>query len=350
VARVTRIYPSQSLTLLNASGYVVAQRKSALASKVTGRLVWLGVEEGSKVGPGDIIARLESRDVAANLEQARANIKTAQSNLDQAKAELSDAELTLQRTRELVSKGYIAQAEHDTARSRYDKARAAVQAGEATVVASRAALKGAEVAVEYTLIRAPFRAVVLTKNADVGDIVTPLGAAATAKASVVTVADLSSLKVETDVSESNLEQVKKGQPCEIQLDALPGSRFEGKVHMIVPTADRSKATVLVKVGFVENNPRILPEMSAKVAFLSRDLVPGEKIPRTGVNRSAVMTRNGKKFVFVIRDGKAFEVPITTGERFGEMEEVRQGVEAGERVVVSPPPRLKNGSRTKILEG
>lgn len=348
-ARVTQVYPSQSLTVLNASGYVVAQRKSALASKVTGRLVWLGVEEGSKVGPGDIIARLEGQDTAANLEQARANVKAARSNLDQAKAELSDARLALQRAKELIAKGYIAQAEHDTARARHDKAVAAVRAGEATVAASEAALKGAEVAVEYTLIRAPFSAVVLTKSADVGDIVTPLGAAANAKASVVTVADLDSLKVETDVSESNLGQVKKGQPCEIQLDALPGSRFEGTVHMIVPTADRSKATVLVKVGFVKSDPRILPEMSAKVAFLSRGLAPGEETPRTGVNRSAITTRNGKKLVFAIRDGKAVEMPVTTGQRLGEMEEVRQGIKAGERVVVNPPPKLKNGSRIKIVE-
>ncbi len=154
--------------------------------------------------------------------------------------------------------------------------------------ASEAALKGAEVAVEYTLIRAPFDAVVLTKNADVGDIVTPIGAAANAKAAVVTVADMDSLKVEADVSEANLELVRVGQPCEIQLDALPEARFRGRVHMIVPTADRSKATVMVKVGFVDEDPRILPEMSAKVAFLSRPPTAAEKEPRTAVARSAVV--------------------------------------------------------------
>ncbi len=133
-------------------------------------------------------------------------------------------------------------------------------------------------AVEYTLIRAPFDAVVLTKNADVGDIVTPFGAAANAKAAVVTIADMGSLQVEVDVSESNIEKVKKGQPCEIQLDALPEARFRGAVHMIVPTADRSKATVLVKVRFLDKDPRILPEMSAKVAFLERP-VAAEKRSR-----------------------------------------------------------------------
>ena len=135
--------------------------------------------------------------------------------------------------------------------------------------ASNAALEGANVAIEYTLIRAPFDAIVLTKNADIGDIVTPIGAAANAKAAVVTIADMNSLEVEADVSESNLSQIRVGQPCEIQLDALPQARFRGAVHMIVPTADRSKATVMVKVRFVDKDPRILPEMSAKVAFLSR---------------------------------------------------------------------------------
>ena len=177
---VTQVYPSQTFTLLNASGYVVAQRKSALASKVTGRLVWLGVEEGSKVRAGEVIARLENDDVTAARAQAQANLSTARWNLDQAKAEYDDAALGLKRARELVAKGYIAQADHDTALARYDKAVAGVRAGEAVVKSSEAAVKAADVALEYTLIRAPFRAVVLTKNADVGDIVTPLGAAANA--------------------------------------------------------------------------------------------------------------------------------------------------------------------------
>ena len=180
-ATVTQVYPSQTFTLLNASGYVVAQRKSALATKVTGSLVWLGVEEGSKVRAGEIIARLENADVTAARAQAQANLSTARWNLDEAKAEYVDATLGLNRARELVAKGYIAQADHDTAKARYDKAVAAVRAGEAVVKSSEAALKAADVALEYTLIRAPFNAVVLTKNADVGDIVTPLGLPRTPK-------------------------------------------------------------------------------------------------------------------------------------------------------------------------
>jgi len=349
VSRVTQIYPSQTFTTLNASGYVVAQRKSALASKITGRLIWLGVEEGSRVKAGEIIARLENQDVVAARDQARANVKTARWTSDQAKVELSDATLALKRAKELIGKGYIAQVDYDTALARYNKAEAGGWAAEATVRASEAALKGAEVAVEYTLIRSPFNAVVLTKNADVGDIVTPLGAAANAKASVVTVADMNFLKVEADVSESNLEQVKMGQPCEIQLDALPGARFRGKVHMIVPTADRAKATVLVKVGFIDRDPRILPEMSAKVAFLSRAPEASERKARTAVSRSAVVSRNGRTAVFVVRNGQAVETPVTLGEHLGDMEEVRAGVKADDLAVVNPPKTLKNGSKIQMAE-
>lgn len=346
---ITQVYLSQSFTLLNASGYVVAQRKAAVASKITSRLVSLSVEEGNSVRKGEVIARLEGDDVITAREQAAANLNAARQNLEQAKAELNDATLFFHRSRELVGKGYISKAEYDASEARYRKAVAAVAGAEAAVKASDAALKNADIAVEYTLIRAPFDAVVLTKNADVGDIVTPLGAAANAKAAVVTIADMNSLQVEVDVSESNLEQVKVGQPCEIQLDALPEKRFRGEVHMIVPTADRTKATVLVKVRFLDRDVRILPEMSAKVAFLEREVREGEEKPRTAVNPSAVLTRNGKTLVFLVKKDRAFETPITLGERIGDMMEVREGVKTGDRVVLKPVEKMKDGIRVKVAE-
>jgi RND family efflux transporter MFP subunit len=349
VSRVTQIYPSQTFTLLNASGYVVAQRKSAVAAKITGRLVWLGVEEGSRVKSGDIIAKLESQDVAASRDQAKASLGTARWNLDQARAELADAALALGRAKTLVGKGYIPQSDYDSAQTRYNKAEAAEKAGETTIGGAEAALKAAEVALEYTLIRAPFTGVVLTKNADVGDIVTPLGAAANAKASVVTVADMTSLKVEADVSESNIGQVKLGQPCEIQLDALPDVRFGGKVHMIVPTADRSKATVLVKIGFNDVDPRILPEMSAKVAFLSRPPTVSESAARTAVRASAIAERGGRSVLFRVREGRAVEVPVKTGERLGDMIEVVDGAKAGDQVIMNPPAKLRDGAKVTVAE-
>ncbi len=349
VATVSLTYPSQSFTLLNASGYVVAQRKAAVASKITSRLLELFVEEGSRVKKGDIVARLEGADYQAARDQAQANLSVSRYNLSQARAELQDAQASFEREKGLLSQEYTTKASFDAAEARYKKAVAAVSGAESSVKASEAALQGANVNLEYTLVRAPFDAVVLTKNADVGDIVTPVGAAANAKAAVVTIADMNSLQVEADVSESNLEQVRKGQPCEIQLDALPEKRFRGEVHMVIPTADRSKATVMVKVRFLDPDPRILPEMSAKVAFLSKAVSPGEEKPRTTINPAAVVNRGNKSVTFVIKDGQAVEQEITTGEKLGDLLVVTGGVKAGDRVVLNPPKDLKTGSRIKQAE-
>ena len=332
VAMVSQTYPSQSFTLLNASGYVVAQRKSAVASKITSRLLELSVEEGSRVKKGDIIARLEGEDVRAARDQAQSNLSVSRYSLAQARAELDDAKASFERERGLLAQEYTTKASFDAAEARYKKAIAGVSGAESAVKASDAALEGAKVSVEYTLLRAPFDAVVLTKNADIGDIVTPLGAAANAKAAVVTIADMNSLQVEADVSESNLEQVKKGQPCEIQLDALPEKRFRGEVHMVIPTADRSKATVMVKVRFLDIDPRVLPEMSAKVAFLSKSVGPGEEKPRTTINPAAVVSRDGKSVAFVIKGNQVEEQEITAGEKQGDLLIVTGGVKAGDRVV------------------
>jgi RND family efflux transporter MFP subunit len=348
VATVSQVYPSQAFTALNASGYVVAQRKSALASKVTGRLIWLGVEEGSTVKKDQVIARLENQDVSASKDQAAANVHVARFNLEQAKAELRDATSSLNRNKELLSRGVIARQTYDDVLARYEKAEAGVAAAEAALKAAAAALEGATALLEYTLIRAPFDAVVLTKDADIGDIVTPLGAAANAKAAVVTIADMSSLEVEADVSESNLSRIRPGQPCEIQLEALPDQRFRGEIHMIVPTADRSKATVMVKVRFVDKDKRILPEMSAKVAFLSRQVTGDEKRPRIALNQSAVVNRKSQ-VVYLVRGKSVIETPVSLGAPIGDMVEVLQGVKIGDVVVLNPPDRLKDGSKIKTEE-
>jgi RND family efflux transporter MFP subunit len=349
VVSVQRTYPSQAFTLLNASGYVVAQRKAAVASKATGRLVWLGVEEGSRVRKGDVLARLENDDVMAQQVQAEANLRNSRTILDQTKAELHDAQLSFGRVRSLLSEGIVSRSDYDSSEARYRKAKAAVAGAEAGIGASAALLDAARVAVGFTLIRAPFDAVVLTKNADEGDIVTPLGAAANSKAAVVTVADMGSLQVEVDVSESNLGQVKQGAPCEIQLDAIPDTRFRGAVHMIVPTADRSKATVLVKVRFLDTDRRILPEMSAKVALLSRPVASGDRQPRTTVNPAAVVVRGGRKVVFLVKKDRVEEAPVILGPEAGDLVEVVSGVKAGDRVVVKPEEGLRDGSRIKVAE-
>jgi RND family efflux transporter MFP subunit len=345
-ATVSLAYPSQAFTLLNASGYVVAQRKAALAAKATGRLDWLGVEEGSRVRSGDVIARLEGLDAEASLRQATAALAVARSQSEQAGVELADANRNLQRQKDLLASGVVSQADFDSAEARRDRARAALSAARSNVKVAAEAQAGAAVALDYTRIRAPFNGVVLTKNADVGDIVTPLGAAANAKASVVTIADLASLKVEADVSESNLEKVKVGQPCEILLDALPGSRFAGRVHTVVPTADRSKATVLVKVSFLEPDPRILPEMSAKVAFLERPVQGDEQKPKTVVPTSSLVSRGGASYLYLLKGDRVVETRVTLGGKVGDLQEVTAGVKAGDKIAIKPLEKLKNGSRVK----
>ena len=349
VTAVQKIYPAQTFTLLNASGYVVAQRKAAVASKITGRLVFLGVEEGNRVKKGEVIARLENDDAKAAVQRAKADVKVAHFNLEQSRAELDDARLDFNRKKELVGKEIIPQSQYDAAEARYKKAKAAVAANRASLRASEAALKEAEVLLEYTIIRAPFDAVVLTKDADIGDIVTPIGAAADAKAAVVTIADMNSLQVEVDVSESNIEQVKVGQPCEIQLDALPNDRFRGVVHMIVPTADRSKASILVKVAFIDKDPRILPEMSAKVAFLSRQITADEEKPLTALPSGAVVTRDGKTLAFVVKNNRALETPVHLGRKLDAMVEILNGVEVGDQVVIAPLDKMKNGVKVRVTQ-
>ncbi len=349
VATVVDVYPSQSFTLLNASGYVVPQRKAAVASKITGRLVALSVEEGSRVKKGDIIARLESDDLVAQQKQASANLDVAKANLETAKAELKDATAVYNREKSLIAQEFTTKAAYDAAEARYGKALAALAAAESSVRANAAALQAADVSLQYSLIRAPFDAVVLTKSADIGDLVTPMSGAALAKAAVVTIADMDSLQVEADVSESNIRQLRVGQPCEVQLDAIPHTRFRGFIHMIVPTADRSKASVMVKVRFAEKDLRILPEMSAKVAFLSREVGKDEEKPRTAVNPRALTERQDKKWAFVAREGIAHLVEVTTGPRLGDFIEVKAGLKAGEKVILSPPGSLRDGSSIKVTD-
>ena len=349
VASVVRIYPSATFTLLNASGYVVPQRKSAVAAKVTGRLVGLFVEEGSTIKKGQLLAQLENDDLAASRKQAQANLTVAWSNVEQAKAELNDAKVAREREKELLAQDFTPKSSFDTAEARYKKAVAAVSGADASVMASQAALSGVDVSLEYTFIRAPFDAVVLTKNADIGDIVTPIGAAANAKSAVVTIADMGSLQVEADVSESNIEKLKPGQPCEIQLDAIPEKRFPGTIYMIVPTADRSKATVMVKVRFNVIDRRILPEMSAKVAFLSREAKKEEETSRTAVSPKAIIDVDGKKALFLVKQNRVQITPVTVGGMLGDMVEITGGATAGDKVVMNPSKHLKNNARIKIAE-
>jgi len=339
---IVTAYPSQQYVVLNATGYVVAQRKAAIASKATGRLEWLGVAEGSRVKEGDVIARIDNRDVVAQAQSAQANVRAARAALEQAQAEERDATQALRRNQDLAGKGFVSPATVDAARARFDRAVAGVANARAAIGAAEANARNAQVAVDYTLIRAPFDGVILSKSANVGDMVTPFSSATDSKGAVVTMADMDTLEVEADVSESSLSKVRVGQPAEILLDALPDVRFRGHISRMVPTVDRAKATVMTKVRFDRIDPRVLPEMSAKVAFLSQEVAPEQQKPLVAVAQGAIVPRDGRNVVFVVRDGRADAVPVVTGSRIGDLVAIGGEVKPGEKAVSSPPASLASG--------
>lgn len=346
-ATVSMVYPSQAVTVLNATGYVVAQRKASVASKATGRLEWLGVLEGSKVRAGELIARLENRDTQAMRDLAAANVEVAKANLGQGRAELLEAELVFRRAETLLSKKLISESEYDSAVARLAKARAALTGYEAAVTVAEANLRISDAALDQTLIRAPFDGVVLTRNANEGDTITPFSQAVDTKGAVVTVADMDTLEVEVDVAESAYLQIKVGQPVEIQLDAMPGQRFEGVVSRMVPTVDRAKASTLVKIRFLHPDSRILPDMSARAAFLSRPITAAEQQAVATVPQQAVVDVAGALEIYVVVDGRAQREEAELGRRIGDLVEIRD-LAVGTRVILSPPAGLHSG-RAVVLE-
>ncbi len=327
--------PSQSNAILTASGYVVAQRKAAIASKATGRLMYLGVVEGDHVVKDQIIARLEDSDMRAVVAQARGSLAVNE-------ADLKAAEQNLMRQKTMLAKNLSTQADFENAEAQYLRVKASIEV-------AKAGVESAEVALENTIIRAPFNGTVLTKDADIGEMVVPMAASAGSKSAVVTIADMSSLQVEADVSESNIENVNNNQPCEITLDAYPGLRYEGYVAKIVPTADRSKATVMVKVAFRNYDSRVLPEMGAKVLFLTKQVEKSEmqEKPFLSVPSTAIMERDGKKIVYCVNDNIATSVVVTVGRRFGSSTEILSGITAGEKVIDNITTSIVDGVKVKI---
>lgn len=325
---------SQANAVLTANGYVVAQRKAAVASKGTGRLVFLGVVEGDKVAKGQIIARLEDNDIKAQLEQAKASLKVAE-------ADVREAENSFKRTKALFATKSVTLAELEQAEARLMRVQANVDLAKAGVTA-------AEVALDNTLIRAPFSGTVLTKNADVGEIVAPFAASASSKAAVVTIADMTSLEVEADVSEANIQRIEPNQDCEISLDAYQESRYPAFVAKIVPTADRSKATVLVKIGFKKYDEKVLPEMSAKVIFLTKGDKPQvDTKPVLTVPSTAILVKDGKNVVFRIIGDELKSAEVVPGKNMGMYTEIKSGLVDGDKVVAAPKPEFKTGLKIKI---
>ena len=342
-ATVTTAFPSQANTLLNATGRVVAYRKAAVSTKATGRLEWLGVQEGSRVKAGEVIARLENLDVSAVRDSALASTAAARANLEQGDAEMRDAESNYRRSQDLHAKKFISDATLDTTRARWEKAKASIASLKAAIGVAQANARQASISVDQTLIRAPFDGIVLTKNANVGDIITPFSSATDSKGAVVNMADMDTLEVEADVSEASIAKIQQGMPTEIQLDAYPDLRLLGKVSRIVPTVDRSKATLIVKVAFAEKDARVLPDMSAKVAFLSRAPAADERKAVTAVRAEAVAKRGDRNVAFVL-DGQGVvkETDVGTPAKLGDLLQVAN-LKPGDKVVLSPPGKLRDGS-------
>jgi HlyD family secretion protein len=371
VASVVTTTPSQQYALLTASGYVVAQRRAAVASKASGRLVELNVREGSQVKKGEVLARVDASDVQATIvaaqagvRQADAGLRQAEAGLRQAQVEQLNADAELKRTQALQAEGFVSPQAVDSLQRRVDAAQAALAAAQgavaqaqAGVAQAQAQLKVQQVNEDFTLIRAPFDGVVLVKNANVGDIITPFSSAAGTQGAVVTMADMTTLEVEADVSEGNLSKVRIGQPVEITLDALPDTRFRGQVAGIVPTVDRAKATVMTKIRFEQLDPRILPEMSAKVTFLSQRPGDADQQPVLAVAPQAVVQRGGRPVVLRLvkpaGGGDAAPdvleaVAVTTGRTLGEvLEVVGEGLKSGDKVVLAPGDQAVAGMRVTV---
>lgn len=348
IATATAESPTESAALLTATGYVVAQRQAAVTSKITGRLAELKVREGTRVSAGELIARLENRDFLARLEEARRAIEVARATHQESLAREFEARREFERQDHLLRERVSSQADYDAAEARYKVARAQVESTAATIPRAEAAVTVAEVDLESTRIYAPFDGVVTTKSAEVGEIVAPVSAGGPARGnSVVLIADMDSLEAEVDINESNIGRVRIGQPAEIVLDAYPDSRYRGTLRQIVPTADRQKATVEGKVAFLEKGGEVLPEMSVRVTFLAdAELAASTGRPRVFVPRNAIVTREGRLSVLVVRGGTAEVVPVQTGPEIEGRVEILSGLRGGEKIVLDAPDRVGNGSRVR----
>ena len=320
---------------ISANGYVVARTKASVSSKILGRLAWIGVTEGSRLKTGEIIARLESADYQAAALAAKANVASVEAQLAQAKRDL-------QRSTALRRDQLVSDADLEGAQTKLDVLTA--QLG-----AARAQAELAKVNFENTNVRAPFGGTVLRKDAEVGEIVAPSSAGGgLTRTAIVTMADLQTLEVEVDVNEAYIAQVRNGQGARITLDAYPDTSFSGRVRQVVPTADRQKATVLVKVSILDRDPRILPEMGAKVVFTAGEGGPAVAAPRRVLVPAAavVQTADGAS-VWVVENGAVRRVSVDPGATRGERLEIRQGLSGGESLVLEPPADLKNGTKVRV---
>jgi HlyD family secretion protein len=341
---------------VTANGYVVARTRAAVSAKLVGRLAELRVSEGSFVRKGEPIARLENSDYAAQVGQAEANLATARSDLVEASARRDQLVRDARRVADIRSQSpdLTSEQEVEAAQSAADQAVAHSRSSASRVTAAEAELRIAQATLEYTVIRAPFTGTVLRKEAEVGEVVAPSVGGGLTRGAVVTMADLSTLEVEVDVNEAYIARIGHAQGARITLDAYPDTSFRGKVRQVVPTADRQRATVQVKVSILDHDQRILPEMAARVDFLEPDSVavaPTAKVtPRIRVPAAAVREQGGHSVVWLVRDGRLSLREVDAGPVSGGFREVRSGLAGGERLLVGGVENPREGLRVMIRDG
>ncbi len=340
---VTLMSPVQSDVTLVATGYVYARKKATVAPKTTGRLAHLFVDEGSVVKEGQLIAELESADAQAQLAQVRADIAAARAKVERARADVSDAQTREKRESELMQRGAGTQAALDDAKARLDATQSTLAAAQADVRAVEARQAAVAVQLENTKVRAPFGGTILRKLAEIGEVIPPGGSG------VVTLATLDDLEVQADVAEAQFHKVGVGTPAEIILDAFPDRRFRGQVSEVRQIVDRSKAAVTVKVRFTDSSAGVLPDMAAKVSFLTKalDAAALKAAPKLIVPADAVVEAHGRKVVFTIDDGHAKALPVVVRGPYGDGTlELADGPTTGTRVIRRPGGSIRDGVSVK----
>jgi RND family efflux transporter MFP subunit len=341
---VTLMSPAQSDVTLVATGYVYARKKANVAPKAAGRVAKFYVDEGSVVKEGALIVELEAADAQAQLAQVRADIAAARAKVERARSDLQLATTQLKRETTLFDKQAGTQAAMDDTKSRYDAAKTMLASAEADVRSVEARQAAVAVALENTKVRAPFSGTVLRKLVEVGEVIPPF-----TLTGIVTLASLDELEVQADVAEAQFHKVKVGTPAEIILDAYPDKRYRGRVSDVRPMVDRSKASVTVKVRFSDPAPGVLPDMAAKVSFLTKALDDQalKAAPKLIVPADAVVERDGRRVVFTSADDRAHALPVTVKGSFGEgMLELSDGPVTGTRVVRRPDDKVREGVAIK----
>jgi HlyD family secretion protein len=331
---------------LNASGYVTARRAATVSSKVTGKVIEVLVEEGMKVEAGQILARIDSSNAQKSLELAEAQAEVARKGLEETKANLEQAERELARVTRLAETKIATLSELERAQTdaKSLRARLARQVSDVTVADRQVDLWRQQL--DDTIVRAPFAGIVTQKNAQPGEMISPMSAGGFTRTGICTLVDMTSLEIEVDVSESYINRVQAGQPVEATLDSYPESRIPAKVIAIIPTADRQKATVKVRVGFVKLDPRILPDMSVKVVFQSASESKATTARDLTISKFAVSQRDGKDIVWIMRDGVVERRAVTLGASQGNEVSVSAGLSGGEKLVLNAPDNLADGGRVK----